>query len=108
MASSRASRIRGTASCSACSGIPNTTSPKPIAASSPASSPLRAAEAVLRIIAGKHRGRKLTSLPGKDVRPTGGRAREALFNILEHAHFNPRPVFEDAVVLDAFAGTGAL
>ncbi|MGH7014462.1 MAG: 16S rRNA (guanine(966)-N(2))-methyltransferase RsmD [Stellaceae bacterium] len=63
---------------------------------------------MLRIIAGKHRGRKLTPLSGGNVRPTTGRAREAIFNILAHAAFAPRPAYEDAVVLDAFAGSGAL
>ncbi|HEV2162248.1 MAG TPA: 16S rRNA (guanine(966)-N(2))-methyltransferase RsmD [Stellaceae bacterium] len=63
---------------------------------------------MLRIIAGKHRGRKLTPLEGGNVRPTAGRAREAIFNILAHAAFAPRPVYEDAIVLDAFAGSGAL
>ena len=63
---------------------------------------------MLRIIAGKHRGRKLTPLSGDNVRPTAGRAREAIFNILAHAAFTPRPAYEDAVVLDAFAGSGAL
>jgi 16S rRNA (guanine966-N2)-methyltransferase len=62
----------------------------------------------LRIVAGKHRGRKLAVLPGNEVRPTGARARAALFNILAHAGFNSRPVCEDAVALDAFAGSGAL
>ncbi|HYL31820.1 MAG TPA: 16S rRNA (guanine(966)-N(2))-methyltransferase RsmD [Stellaceae bacterium] len=63
---------------------------------------------MLRIIAGKHRGRKLTPLSGGNVRPTAGRAREAIFNILAHAAFAPRPIYEDAIVLDAFAGSGAL
>lgn len=63
---------------------------------------------MLRIIAGKHRGRKLTPLSSGNVRPTAGRAREAIFNILAHAAFTPRPVYEDAIVLDAFAGSGVL
>lgn len=63
---------------------------------------------MLRIIAGKHRGRKLTPLSGGNVRPTAGRAREAIFNILAHAAFAARPIYEDAIVLDAFAGSGAL
>jgi len=62
----------------------------------------------VRIVAGVHRGRKLAALPGTAIRPTGGRARAAAFNILEHARFNPRPACEDAVALDAFAGTGAM
>ena len=41
------------------------------------------------------------------MRPTSERAREALFNILAHGRFAPAPVFEDARVLDVFAGTGA-
>ena len=41
------------------------------------------------------------------MRPTSERAREALFNILAHGRFGPAPVFEEARVLDAFAGTGA-
>jgi len=44
------------------------------------------------------------------VRPTADRTRQALFNILEHGQFvegGGSPV-RDAVVLDAFAGTGAL
>ncbi len=62
----------------------------------------------MRIIAGRYRGRRLTSLEGAAIRPTGARAREAVFNILAHGKFSPRPVCEDAIVLDAFAGTGAL
>ena len=42
------------------------------------------------------------------MRPTSDRAREALFDILAHGRFADRPVFADARVLDAFAGTGAL
>ena len=62
----------------------------------------------MRIIAGRHRGRRLEAPEGLAVRPTGERAREALFDILAHGRFAERPVFEDALVLDAFAGTGAL
>ena len=36
----------------------------------------------MRIIGGKHRGRKLKSFEGRDIRPTSDRAKEALFNIL--------------------------
>jgi 16S rRNA (guanine966-N2)-methyltransferase len=62
----------------------------------------------MRIIAGRHRGRRLEAPPGTAVRPTGERAREALYDILTHGRFGERPVYEDALVLDAFAGTGAL
>jgi len=61
----------------------------------------------VRIVAGRHRGRRLAAPPGTSVRPTSERAREALFNILAHGRFGPRPIFEEARVLDVFAGTGA-
>ena len=61
----------------------------------------------MRIVGGKHRGRRIAAPPGDTVRPTSERAREALFNILAHGRFAPVPVFQDARVLDVFAGTGA-
>ncbi len=59
----------------------------------------------MRIIAGSARGRRLAT-PGRKVakpliRPTADRAREAVFSILGAR-------VTDAVVLDLFAGTGAL
>ena len=64
----------------------------------------------MRIVGGKHRGRRMEAPPGQHVRPTSDRAREALFNILIHGHLSadgtsPLP---GARVLDAFAGSGAL
>jgi 16S rRNA (guanine966-N2)-methyltransferase len=62
----------------------------------------------MRIIGGRHRGRTLLSPEGDAIRPTSDRAREALFNILAHGDFAAAgPPFADAIVLDAFAGTGA-
>ena len=61
----------------------------------------------MRIIGGKHRGRALAAPEGSAVRPTSDRAREALFDILAHGRFGEHPVYEEARVLDAFAGTGA-
>jgi 16S rRNA (guanine966-N2)-methyltransferase len=61
----------------------------------------------MRIIAGKHRGRRLEAPEGLAVRPTGERAREALFDILAHGSLAEGPAYLDALVLDAFAGTGA-
>ncbi len=55
----------------------------------------------MRIIGGEFRGRKLRPVPGRGVRPTADRIREAVFNILG-------PAVRDATVLDLFAGTGAL
>ena len=58
----------------------------------------------MRIVGGRHRGRRLASPRGREIRPSSDRLREALFNILAHGDF---PVIEGARVLDAFAGTGA-
>lgn len=55
-----------------------------------------------RIIAGAARGRRL-SVPEAGTRPTTDRVREAMFNILA-----ARIDFDGAVVLDLFAGSGAL
>lgn len=60
----------------------------------------------MRIVAGKHRGAKLAAPDGGDVRPTSDRAREALFSMLTSGRFGE--VLRDRVVLDLFAGTGAL
>jgi 16S rRNA (guanine966-N2)-methyltransferase len=63
----------------------------------------------MRIIAGRHRGRRLLAPPGETVRPTSDRAREALFNILSHGRLAAGGIpFAGTAVLDAFAGTGAL
>ncbi|WP_448188676.1 16S rRNA (guanine(966)-N(2))-methyltransferase RsmD [Azospirillum sp. sgz301742] len=64
----------------------------------------------MRIVAGKHRGRRLQAPAGRDTRPTTDRTRESIFNILAHSGWGAdggSPV-EGAVVLDVFCGTGAL
>lgn len=55
----------------------------------------------LRIIAGTHRGRRLTSPAWEGVRPTSDRLRGTIFDILG-------PAVEGARVLDVGAGTGAI
>lgn len=64
----------------------------------------------MRIIAGTWRGRPLANVgkgdPGAHLRPTTDRVRESLFNMLAGGRFGDP--FEDAHVLDLFAGTGAL
>ena len=64
----------------------------------------------MRIVGGRLRGKLLAAPPGPVVRPTADRAREALFNILEHGRAAAELGFElhGARVLDAFAGTGAM
>jgi 16S rRNA (guanine966-N2)-methyltransferase len=62
----------------------------------------------MRIVGGKFRGRRLEAPRSQAIRPTADRTREALFNILAGGRFGlPSPV-QGAVVLDAFAGSGAL
>ena len=61
-------------------------------------------ERAVRIIAGEFKGRVLRAPKGSNTRPTTDRVREALFSALSSA----RGGFEGAVVLDAFAGSGAL
>ena len=61
----------------------------------------------MRIVGGRHRGRRLVAPPGQGTRPTSDRVREALFNILAHADFaGGAPA--GMTVLDLFAGSGAL
>ena len=55
----------------------------------------------LRIIGGALKGKKLYSVRDTSIRPTADRLRESIFNILSQRVL-------DAVVLDLFAGTGAL
>ena len=55
----------------------------------------------MRIISGKHKGRKIIAPKQLPVRPTTDRSKEALFNILQH-----RFDFSEIQVLDLYAGTG--
>ncbi|HEY3449881.1 MAG TPA: 16S rRNA (guanine(966)-N(2))-methyltransferase RsmD [Myxococcales bacterium] len=55
----------------------------------------------MRIVAGTAKGRTLKGPKGPGLRPTADRVRESLFNILGQW-------LEGQVVLDLFAGTGAL
>jgi len=57
-----------------------------------------------RIIAGKHRGRRLEVPSGLAVRPTAERLREALFSILQQLE----PPLAGARFVDLFAGSGAV
>lgn len=59
----------------------------------------------MRIVGGAHRGRRLAAPPGHVARPTADRVREALFNILAHSE---HVELDGAVVVDCFAGSGAL
>ena len=55
----------------------------------------------MRVIAGIYKGRRLLAPEGEAVRPTSDRVKEAVFSMLS-------PYLQDAVVVDLFAGSGAL
>jgi 16S rRNA (guanine(966)-N(2))-methyltransferase RsmD len=58
----------------------------------------------MRVIGGTARGRALAAFSGREIRPTPDRVREALFSIL----FSKRGPLAGCLVLDLFAGSGAL
>ncbi len=66
---------------------------------------------ILRIISGRYKQQPILSPPSSSTHPMGAREKLALFNILQ-SHFlqsiDQREPFMNLVVLDAFAGTGAL
>lgn len=55
----------------------------------------------MRVISGKARGTKLNTIESNLTRPTLDRVKESLFNILQNN-------IESSVVLDLFAGSGAI
>lgn len=61
----------------------------------------KAATGSIRIIAGKHRGRKLPVMMAEGLRPTTDRVKETVFNWL-------MPYMHKANCLDCFAGAGSL
>ena len=56
---------------------------------------------IMRVIAGKYKGRNLKSPPSLEVRPTSDRLRETLFNVIA-------PRIDDVRFLDLCAGSGAV
>ena len=60
----------------------------------------------MRIVSGDFRGKAIVTPAGDATRPTSDRARQAVFNILEHAAWSKG--LRDARVIDLFAGSGAL
>ena len=55
----------------------------------------------MRVISGTARGTKLSSIDSQATRPTLDRVKESLFNII-------RERIENSIVLDLFAGSGAI
>jgi len=65
----------------------------------------------MRVVGGTARGRRLQAPAGAGTRPTSDRVRESVFNMLfslSSATDGEEGEVEGAVVLDLFAGTGAL
>ena len=60
----------------------------------------------MRIVSGSFRGKTLAAPQGEATRPTSDRARQAIFNILEHAAWSKG--VRDVRVIDLFSGSGAL
>ena len=60
----------------------------------------------MRIVAGSLKGRSIVTPEGQGTRPTSDRARQAVFNVLEHAAW-AEPL-QGMRVMDLFAGSGAL
>lgn len=59
---------------------------------------------MVKIIAGHWKGRRVRTVEGEGYRPAMGRVREALFSMLESRGVR----WENARVLDVFAGSGSL
>lgn len=55
----------------------------------------------MRIVSGKYRGKKLREFNLSTTKPTLDRVKESIFNLIQFE-------VQDAIVLDLFAGTGAL
>jgi 16S rRNA (guanine(966)-N(2))-methyltransferase RsmD len=55
----------------------------------------------MRVISGTAKGRPLKAVPGISTRPTSDKVKEAVFSMIG-------PYFDGGIVLDLFAGTGAL
>jgi 16S rRNA (guanine966-N2)-methyltransferase len=60
----------------------------------------------VRIVAGSLKGRPIVAPEGQGTRPTSDRARQAVFNVLEHAAW-AEPL-DGMRVMDLYAGSGAL
>jgi len=60
----------------------------------------------MRIISGKKRGATLIAPKGQITRPTADRTREMIFNVLNGGRHGE--VLEAPLVVDAFAGSGAM
>ncbi|MBS0982506.1 16S rRNA (guanine(966)-N(2))-methyltransferase RsmD [Gluconobacter cerinus] len=62
----------------------------------------------MRIVGGENKGRALMAPRGEGTRPTSDRTRQAIFDMLAHAPWYGHDELEEAIVLDGYAGTGAM
>ena len=62
---------------------------------------MKITEVIVRVISGKARGTKLNSIESLSTRPTLDRVKESLFNIIQNK-------IPESIVLDLFAGSGAI
>ncbi|MFT8768124.1 MAG: 16S rRNA (guanine(966)-N(2))-methyltransferase RsmD [Gluconobacter cerinus] len=62
----------------------------------------------MRIVGGENKGRALMAPRGEGTRPTSDRTRQAIFDMLAHAPWYGHDKLEEAIVLDGYAGTGAM
>lgn len=60
----------------------------------------------MRIVGGQFKGRTIVAPKGPGTRPTSDKARESLFNVMEHADW--APALDGLRVMDIYAGSGAL
>ena len=62
----------------------------------------------MRVISGVFRGKKLLAADESITRPTSDRAKEGLFNILNHHLLKLNKSWPDICFLDVFAGSGGM
>ncbi len=84
-----------------CDPMPPTSKRTKPSQSTKYSAKIKTSRGLVRIIAGKHRARRLPVLVHEGLRPTGDRVKETLFNWLMSA-------VNDATCLDMYAGSGSL
>jgi 16S rRNA (guanine966-N2)-methyltransferase len=63
---------------------------------------------MIKIIAGRLKGRNIPTFQDKRYRPSQSRLREALFSILTSGEFGKNNILQDSMVLDLYSGAGSL
>ena len=60
----------------------------------------------MRIISGKHKGKKLFLPKDKNTRPLRDLVKESIFNLLDHSEKIKKKI-ENSSILDLFSGSGS-